>query len=139
MKKRIAFYVFTAVICTHSVLLAQEITKTSASPVAGTVCPGVSTFYEVSVPSGFGGCTITWSATNGLATKDQSDQRKVKVVWTDTPGATGMVTATFSACGSANEGNNGASASKSELILSVKGQSFGSYDNSIDISYCFKS
>jgi|SRR5690606_34336950 len=75
-----------------SLLYAQTITKTTSSVVAGTVCPSVNTYYEVSVPTHLTSCEIVWSATNGTATRDQNNQRKAHVVWEDTPGATGTVT-----------------------------------------------
>lgn len=71
---------------------AQTITKLTVSTVSGTVCPGSPTYYEVGVPSHLTTCEITWSATNGTATRDQNDQRKAHVAWADTPGAIGIVT-----------------------------------------------
>jgi hypothetical protein len=55
------------------------------------------------------------------------------VKWSDTPGALGKVTATFSGCGN---GNDGKTASLEELILSVKGQAWGSFTNLVNIDFC---
>ncbi len=118
------------------VLNAQTITKQTSSTVSGTVCPGSSTSYEVNVPGGLTSCQIVWSATNGQVTQDANNQRKATVVWADTPGASGTVTATFTNC--SNENSNGTSASKTELILSVKNQSWGPYGSSINLDYCTK-
>jgi hypothetical protein len=117
-------------------LSAQTITKNTSGPISGTVCPSSYTYYEVSVPSGFGGCQIEWTVTNG--DKISQTGPNVTVQWHDTPGATGTVTATFSNCGSGNEGNNGVTSSLSELILSVKNQAWGSYGNSVNVDYCTK-
>ncbi|HRJ82924.1 MAG TPA: T9SS type A sorting domain-containing protein [Cyclobacteriaceae bacterium] len=119
-----------------SLLYSQTITKTTSSVVSGTVCPVSATWYEVSVPSGLTSCQINWSATNGTATKDPNNQRKAKVVWNDTPGASGTVTATFVNC--SNESKNGTTANKTELILSVKNQAWGSYGTSVNVDYCTK-
>ncbi|HEU5291669.1 MAG TPA: T9SS type A sorting domain-containing protein [Cyclobacteriaceae bacterium] len=113
-------------------LNAQTINKLTSSTVSGTVCPGSATSYEVvSVPSG---CQVVWSATNGQVTQDASNPRKASVVWADTPGASGTVKATFGSCSS--EGNNGTFATRTELILSIKDQAWGSYGTSINIDYC---
>ena len=90
---------------TSLALNAQSISKLTSSTVSGTVCPGSATSYEVSVPSGLTNCQIVWSATNGQVTQDANNQRKASVVWADTPGASGTVTATFTNCSNAN--NNG--------------------------------
>ncbi len=131
MKK---FILLVGLLSASLVSHSQSITKTTSSGVSGTVCPGSTTWYEVSAPGGLTNCDIVWSATNGQVTPDANDQRKASVVWVDTPGASGTVTATFVNCN--NEGNNGTTATKSELILSVKNQSWGSYGNSINIDYC---
>lgn len=113
-------FLLIGLLLASSLLYSQTITKTTSSVVSGTVCPVSATWYEVSVPSGLTSCQINWSATNGTATKDPNNQRKAKVEWNDTPGASGTVTATFVNC--SNESNNGTTASKTELILSVKNQ-----------------
>ncbi|MBX2965157.1 MAG: T9SS type A sorting domain-containing protein [Cyclobacteriaceae bacterium] len=87
----------------------------------------------MSRPTGFTGCQITWSATNGKVESQNGATATIK--WNDTPGATGTVTATFSNCGNSNDGKT---ASKSELILSVKNQSWGSYGTSVNVDYCTK-
>jgi len=127
-----------------SMLLVQKlkaqsqpvVTKTFNGSVDGAVCPGVSIDYEVSVPSGFSLCTINWTATNGVRTVNPNNQRKVSVVWTDTPGATGTITATFTVCGEGNEANNGTSKNLSELILSIKNQGWNTYTNSYTVNFC---
>ena len=113
-------FLLIGLLLASSLLYSQTITKTTSSVVSGTVCPVSATWYEVSVPSGLTSCQINWSATNETATKDPNNQRKAKVEWNDTPGASGTVTATFVNC--SNESNNGTTASKTELILSVKNQ-----------------
>jgi len=131
MKKFSALALF---LLTSLASTAQTITKLTSSIVSGTVCPNSQTFYEVSVPSGLTSCQIVWSVTNGTRTVDPNNQRKVTVVWNDTPGASGTITATFNNC--SNEGNNGTNTSRTELILSIKNQSWGSYTSSINIDYC---
>lgn len=116
------------------ILYSQTISKTTTSPVSGSVCPAVSTYYEVSVPTGLTSCQITWTATNGTVTRDATDQRKAKVEWNDTPGATGTVTATFGGCNSSTD--NGTAASLAELILSVKDQAWDSYGSSVTLDFC---
>lgn len=133
MKK---FILLVGLLCASFALKSQSITKTTSSVVWGTVCPVSATWYEVSVPSGLTSCEIVWSATNGQATRDVNNQRKAKVEWNDTPGASGTVTATFVGC--SNEDSNGTTASKTELILSVKNQSWGSFGNSVNVDYCTK-
>ncbi|MFO0468681.1 MAG: hypothetical protein ACK5ZX_05185 [Bacteroidota bacterium] len=129
-------FLLIGLLLASSLLYSQTITKTTSSVVSGTVCPVSATWYEVSVPSGLTSCQINWSATNGTATKDPNNQRKAKVEWNDTPGASGTVTATFVNC--SNESNNGTTASKTELILSVKNQAWGSYGTSVNVDYCTK-
>jgi hypothetical protein len=137
MKNVIQLWFFIALcLIPHNVVFSQTVTKTTITPVSNTVCPGVSTYYEVSVPSGFTACQISWSVTNGTRVVNPNDQRKVTVTWNDTPGAIGTITATFSSCGSGNEANNGVTATKSELILSVNNQSWGSYGNTVSVDYC---
>lgn len=128
------FYLLIVFLLLNTLLCAQTISKTTSSVVAGTVCPSVNTYYEVSVPSNLTSCQINWSATNGTVVKDPNNQRKAYVTWNDTPGVSGTVTATFVSCSS--ESNNGTVASKTELILSVKNQSMGNYDPSVDIDWC---
>jgi hypothetical protein len=129
--------IYAVIICTLSIasLRAQTVSRLTGSPLTGATCPMQDVQYEVSVPRGFGGCTIGWSATNGKVT--QKSGNTATVVWNDTPGATGTVTATFTACGSGND-NSGTSASLSELILSVKDQAWASYGNSINLDFCSK-
>lgn len=92
------YVLLISLLLTSPLLYSQTITKTTSSVIAGTVCPLVNTYYEVSVPSGLTSCQINWSATNGQVTQDGSNQRKAYVVWADTPGASGTVTATFVNC-----------------------------------------
>lgn len=112
----------------------QTITKETTSIVAGTVCPTSQTDYKVSIPGNFGTCKIKWTVTNGTIS-GADNQQNVSVIWSDIPGATGIVTVTFSGCETGNP-NEGASTPKSELILSVKNQSMGNYDPSVDIDWC---
>lgn len=132
MKKYVLLLI--GLLLASSLSFSQTISKTTSSTVSGTVCPVSATWYEVSVPSELTSCQINWSATNGQVTVDQNNQRKAKVEWTDTPGASGTVTATFVGC--SNENNNGTTASKTELILSIKNQSWGSYTSSYNLDYC---
>lgn len=130
MTSQIQLYVFIVCMILSSALFAQTVTKTSASPISGTVCPNVSTSYQVST-EGLSTCKITWSAINGKVVSQSGASATVQ--WDDTPGAKGKVTATFNTCGNTNDGKNG---SLEELILSVKGKSFGTYTNSVNIDYC---
>ncbi|MBL7846032.1 MAG: hypothetical protein JNL40_01090 [Cyclobacteriaceae bacterium] len=114
----------------------QTITKNTTSVVSGTVCPGSSTSYSVSIPSNFGTCKIKWTVTNGVI-NGADNQQNVSVTWNDTPGATSTITVTFSGCTSGNP-NEGVASSKSELILSVKNQAWDSYGSSINVDYCTK-
>ena len=121
----------------HQVGFSQEIHKSGNTPVSETICPGENTSYSVSLPSGFGACKINWSVTNGQRVSQNGASETIK--WNDTPCAIGTVTATFSDCGEDNEGDNGVTVSRSELILSVKNQSWNSYGTSVNIDYCTKS
>lgn len=112
-------------------VFGQVVTKSNNNSTSGAICPNQNTTYEVSRPSGFTGCQITWSATNGTVESQNGATATIK--WSDTPGATGTVTATFSNCGNSNDGKT---ASKAELILSVKNQAWGWYDNSENLDYC---
>jgi hypothetical protein len=108
---------------------AQTISRSPVSSVSGATCPGESITYTVTKPDN--ACVVTWSVTNGTMTTNGAS---ATVVWSDTPGAKGTLTATFSACSNSN--NNGKNATKEELILSVKNQSWGSYVSSITLDYC---
>ncbi|MFM7854463.1 MAG: hypothetical protein ACKO96_21705, partial [Flammeovirgaceae bacterium] len=114
---------------------AQTVTKSGNNTTNDAVCPKISTSYEVSRPSGFTSCQITWSATGGEI-QGAKNNPTVTVIWDDTPGATGTVTATFSNCATADSDNNGKTATLSQLILSVKDQSWGSYGSSVVVDYC---
>lgn len=133
MKKRIWVVASFYLMLVSLEALGQTVTKTVAGSIAGSTCPGNGIEYQVSVPTGFGGCQIVWSAINGFASPNQSDKTKVAVIWSDIPGAKGKVTATFSGCGN---GNDGKTASLEELILSVKDQAWGAYAGTIDVDYC---
>ena len=109
---------------------AQAVTKSGNNTVNDAVCPAISTTYTVSRPSGFTSCQITWSASGGQIS-GPNNQPTVNVIWTDAPGTTGTVTATFSNCATGDSGNNGTTASLSELILSVRGQAWGSYGSTV--------
>lgn len=115
-------------------LSAQTITKETSSSVSGTVCPVSVTEYSVSIPNNFGECKIKWSASNGTI-DGRDDLQTVKIKWSDTPGASGTVSVAFSDCGNGNP-NEGAGDSKTELILSIKNQSWGSYTSSYNLDYC---
>ena len=90
-------------ICTLTFLIslgmlahAQTISKLTPSTVSGTVCPVSVTQYELTtIPSDLTSCQIDWTATNGVATRDANNQRKVSVVWNDLPGVVGELKATF--------------------------------------------
>lgn len=112
-------------------LLGQTITKTNNFTVPGALCPRVSTFYQVSRPSGFENCQVSWSATNGQVINQNGDFATVE--WYDTPGAIGTVKATFSNCGN---NNNGTEVSKSELILSINNLPWGAHVNTVNIDFC---
>jgi hypothetical protein len=110
---------FLLLTCIHFSNNAQTVTKSFAGPVSGATCPGIGIQYQVTRPSGFTSCQINWTASGGQIS-GANNQPTVSVVWNDTPGATGTVTATFSNCATGDSGNNGKTASFSELILSVK-------------------
>jgi len=84
---------------------AQTVTKSYNGTVAGAVCPEIGIQYEVSLPTGFSGCQITWTVINGE--KQSQSGNTVYIKWNDTPGAKAKLKATFSNCGSGNEANNG--------------------------------
>ena len=124
-----------AVSVLHS--FSQTVTKSYNGTVAGAVCPEIGIQYEVSLPTGFSGCQITWTVINGE--KQSQSGNTVYIKWNDTPGAKAKLKATFSNCGSGNEANNGKVSNEfEELILSVKNQSWGSYGNSVNVDYCTK-
>ena len=75
-----------------------------------TVCPASATSYSVSIPSNFGTCKIKWTVTNGVI-NGADNQQNVSVTWSDTPGATSIITVTFSGCAS-NNSNEGVTSSK---------------------------
>lgn len=80
--------------CIHFSSNAQTVTKSFAGSVSGASCPRIGTQYEVSRPAGFTSCQITWSVSGGEIPGSKNNPT-VSVVWADTPGATGTVTATF--------------------------------------------
>ncbi len=129
--------IFVVLLLSFTVLSisAQTVTKSFAGTVSGASCPSIGTQYEVTRPSGFTSCQITWSATNGTIPGSKNGTT-VNVTWDDTPGSTGTVTATFSNCATGDSGNNGKTASLSELILSVKDQAWGSSNNPVTVDYC---
>jgi len=116
-----------------SSVYSQTITKKTSSPIAGTVCPG-STSYSVSIPSNIGICKIKWVPTNGVV-NGGDDLKDVNINWNDTPGATAMLKVTFSSCEKDNP-NEGVSSTLSELILSVKDQAWSSTNGPANIDYC---
>lgn len=123
----ISLMVVTAASC-----LSQVITKSSQGTVEDATCPGIGIQYEVSLPSGFEACHIDWTITNG--SKQSQSGNTITVLWNDVPGTKGKVEATFSACGNSNDGET--ATPFEELILSVKGQNFDAYTNSITVDYC---
>lgn len=133
MKERMSILLLLVVLLPVSVW-GQVVTRSFASTVNGAACPDIGIQYEVSRPDGFGGCAISWTITNGQVQSQTGNT--VIVMWSDTPGVTGTVKATFSNC--VNTSKNGVSSSLSQLILSVKNQSWGSYVNSINVDYCTK-
>ncbi|MCE7864830.1 MAG: hypothetical protein DYG99_14930 [Bacteroidetes bacterium CHB5] len=123
-------------ICSSSIF-SQTVSKSFNGTVAGAVCPEFGVQYEVSLPTGFAGCLITWTITNG--TEQSRSGNTIIIKWNDTPGAKAKLKATFSNCGSGNESNNGKVSNEfEELILSVKNQSWGSFGNSVNVDYCTK-
>lgn len=135
MKKKLILCFLISIGC-YQINQAQTIKKQTISPEEGTVCAVSSTEYTISVSEVFQTCTINWTATNGNAYKDVNDQRKVTVEWTDTPGAKGTLTATFTACDEKDKENNNKQVSLTELILSVKDQSWGVYTSSYNADFC---
>ncbi|MFM7429310.1 MAG: hypothetical protein ACKO1F_05360, partial [Flammeovirgaceae bacterium] len=115
----------------------QVITKSFEGTVPKASCPSIGIQYEVTRPSGFGGCDITWTITNGE--RQSQSGNTVTIKWNDTPGAIGKLKATFSNCGTGNEANNGKVTDEfQELILSVKDQAWGSYGNTVVVDYCVR-
>ena len=132
MKKLLQYLVIILLFISASDSFSQVITKSTAGSVSGATCPGIGIQYEVSLPSGFGACKITWKATNGSVQSQSSNTVNIK--WEDTPGAMGKLEATFTNCG--NNNDNTPATPLEELILSVKGQGWGDYTNSGDIDFC---
>lgn len=133
MKKVIELLVFILLI--NIPVFSQIVTKSFNGTVTGAVCPEIGTQYEVSRPTGFAGCQITWTPTNGSVQSQSGNTVIIK--WNDTPGAKAKLKATFSNCGSGNEGNNGKTSNEfEELILSVKGQNFSPFTNSVSVNFC---
>ena len=100
MKKLI--FLVSMLISIQFSIIAQTITKTVTGPISGTTCPNIGIQYEVTRPSGLTSCQITWSASNGQIS-GPNNQTTVIVVWSDTPGVKGKVTATFTNCGNSND------------------------------------
>ncbi len=115
----------------------QTITKETTGTVDNTVCPTLPHSYKVNLPSNFGSCKISWTVTNGKIVGSNNLER-VAVDWDDTPNATGTLTVKFTGCGAGNA-NEGTGSSKSELILSVNNQSWGTYTNNFNVDYCTRS
>jgi len=113
---------------------AQSISKITTTQTANTVCPVSTTSYTTTIPTNFGSCKIKWTVENGTI-NGSDNQRDVSVTWSDIPGAISKITVTFSGCES-NNPNEGKSDSKSELILSVKNQAWGSYGSTVVVDYC---
>lgn len=132
------FFLLIMLSCFQFGINAQIVTKSFTGIVPGASCPEIGIQYEVSRPTGFSSCQINWTVSGGEI-PGARNLPTVVVVWRDTPGVTGTITATFSNCSSAESGNNGKTASRSELILSVKNQSWGSFTNSINVDFCTKS
>jgi len=109
----------------------QVISRITASVISGTTCPVLGVEYEVSRPNGFAACTLSWSISGGV--EQSKTGNKITINWNDVRGATGTVTVTFSGCGNSNDG---ITATKSELILSVKDQPFDTFPNVINLDFC---
>jgi hypothetical protein len=110
---------------------AQTISKTTSSPISRAVCPETYTYYTLSLGNPYSGCDIVWSAVNGTIITQSN--KKVTVEWDDKPGAIAELYATTNTCASSNH-----TFSKKELILSIKDQEWGSYNNSVNIDFCIK-
>lgn len=133
MKKIIELLILGLLI--NSAIFAQTVTKSVNGTVTGAACPEIGIQYEVSLPTGFGGCQIIWTVTNGLVQSQSGNTVIIK--WNDTPGAKAKLKATFSNCGSGNEANNGKVSNEfEELILSVKNKDWASIPNSIPVNFC---
>jgi hypothetical protein len=112
------------------------ITKVTSSPVQGTVCPISEFVYEVSVPSEFATCQISWTASGASeVVKDRNNQARATVKWSDIPGTLGTVNATFNTC-TGNEASNNTQVSLTETILSVKNLPWASFTNSYERDFC---
>lgn len=134
------FYIFVRIISLSCIVLtqslklnAQVVTKTTAVLVSGTVCPESVTEYSVSIPTAFQSCSRLWTATNGTIDGINTGAT-VKVKWTDTPGAKGKITCTFSSCSSST--NDNTAPFLEELILSIKNQGWDTFVNSYSVNFC---
>jgi hypothetical protein len=127
MNKRLFFTLVSVLL---SLEMFSQISKTGNNSISGAVCPNVNTDYTVTLPTG---CGLSWSVTNG--TIQSRSGNRATITWNDTPGAKGTVSVTFSSC-SASDDNK--TVSRSETILSIKNQSFGSYSSSVNLDYCTK-
>lgn len=114
---------------------SQTVTKSFPGPVANASCPEEDIQYEVSLPTGFAGCQITWTATNGSV---KSQNANIVVIrWKDIPGAVAKLQATFINCGEENKANNGKTSNEfTETILSVKGLNFAAFNNNVNVDFC---
>lgn len=64
MKKIMKLLIFGLLINNYSVF-SQTVTKSVVGTLTGAVCPEIGIQYEVSLPTGFAGCQINWTPTNG--------------------------------------------------------------------------
>ena len=128
------FCILNLLIISYSAF-SQTVTKSVVGTLTGAVCPEIDIQYQVSLPTGFGGCLITWTPTNGSVQSQSGNTVIIK--WSDIPGAKAKLKATFSNCGSGNEANNGKVSNEfEELILSVKSKDWESIPNSIPVNFC---
>jgi hypothetical protein len=118
--------IFLTTLHAHS----QTITRDDNPGITGTVCPILNTHYTVTTPTGLTNCTKTWTAVNGDIVS-ANGLPNVTVSWKDMPGATASLKCAFSGCTGATE-----VAFTDQLILSVNGQNFDAYGNSVTIDYC---
>jgi hypothetical protein len=137
MKKHFTFIILLLISLN---MQAQNIKRTSSTTVTGAVCSTVIHTYEVeNIPANLSKCKIRFvvpSGGGGRITQDPNDQRKASVIWNDTPGAKAILKAVFETCDPARSPNPETPALE-ELILSVKGQAWGSFESSTSsISFC---
>ncbi|HEX5001312.1 MAG TPA: hypothetical protein VFW78_02350 [Bacteroidia bacterium] len=120
--------------------LLNDVVAQSISITPGTsnaVCPGTAIAYTASNPNGSPpACQYEWTVTKGRFDAGGNIGRTVRVIWNDETG-TGTLKVVLQNCDALSSGFENASKTNTYTILSVFGQSFGSYRNSVNVPYCY--